>query len=134
VEAGFFLEWHFEQCVVVFRMEDTRRETIDAWEKSLLEVARAWPTEKPYQAMYHVATEGVTSTPYARQRIQERSARFFDEFPHLQGQIAVLLPDSFTGQVMRFVMQTIVRARIPGFEYRAFTDRDKALAWLGNGC
>ncbi len=124
-EAPVSVEWLHDRQIVIFTLKAvTTRAVVDQWFDCVAGVVKSWPADKVYLAMQNVSDKRVTLTPYARVRIRE-----FDELvKHLHGRIAIVLPNTFTGHLIRIFLTTMRwQKKLPTEGFLSFRD---GLAWL----
>ncbi len=122
-EAGLTVEWLYDGRIVVFRLGDVRRQTVDAWSKMVLDEIAKVPLDQPVLFLHDGSKIGIT--PYLSSKVPELHRRA----SHLKGRVAIVMSQSIFGQLIsRFLQSSYMKdARQVN---RGFTSFDKALAWL----
>ncbi len=127
-QANVWVERLRDGQIVVFRVRAaTTRAVVDEWFDHVADVVKNWPAEKVYLAMQDVSDRRVALTPYARGRVRE----FDDLVKHLHGRIAIVLPNTFMGHLIRIFLTTMRwQKKLPTEGFLSFQD---ALNWLEKG-
>jgi hypothetical protein len=122
------VDWLHGGKIVVFTVNAmTTRTVVDEWFDLVAGVVRSWPPDKPYLAMQNVSDKRVNLTPYARSRVRE----FDNLLTHLQGRIAIVLPNTFTGHLIRLFLTTMRwQKKLPTEGFLSYQD---GLNWLEKG-
>lgn len=120
-------EWVADRKIVVFRLEDITRETIDKWAVEATNSLLEWPSDQPFLSLqdfskvYHL-----TITPYLSKKSKELVALR----PEIPGRTAIVLPPRF---FMLPIIQGFVLALARSHKHRErrlFTSETEALLWL----
>jgi hypothetical protein len=124
-EATVSLERLHEGRIVVFTIKGaSTRPVVDKWFDVVAGVVTSWPAEKPYLALHDLTDKRVTLTPYARGRVRE----FDDLVRRLHGRIAIALPNTFMGHMIRLFLATVRWQQALPTE--GFLSKEAALRWL----
>jgi hypothetical protein len=116
-------EWLLGKTIVVYKVTDAHRESIDTWAEACAVDITNWPGDRPVLIIHDLSARGIALTPYAR----ERSQPLMDMRPEAKGRIALVLP----GNIAASLIQLFVRSpkKAPRARH-AFSSREKALEWL----
>jgi hypothetical protein len=124
--AKVVVERVFGDRIHVFRLLDSTRRAIDEYYDVIDETRHSWPVDQPFYCIFDVSNRAVVMNTYARQRMNELSYSAPDG---LHGAYAVVLPNTLVGALIRVFMRVLPN-RNPEFVFEAFTDYEKALAWV----
>lgn len=126
LSATCIFEWVDDQIIVV-RLKDLSRMTIDTWAERSLQIRAALPKgSAAYVALIAGDRLGSFSTPYLRERTRD-IAEFRND---LTTYTAVVNATNTTlGKFMRIVSQSLSRL-FPTVRLRFFTEREEAVTWL----
>ncbi len=124
-EAAVTVEWLHDKQMVIFSVRaEATRAVVDEWFNAVAGVVKSWPPDKVYLAMQNVGDRRVGLTPYARSRVRE----FDDLVKHLHGRIAIVLPNTFAGHMIRLFLTTMRwQQKLPT---EGFVSYKEGLAWL----
>lgn len=120
-------EWVYDRKIVVFSVENTSRDTADAWANGIKEILATWPKEKPYLAIYDVS-KIMSLTPYARKRTEDVAV--FASEQNLHGYTAIVLQNNILSTILKLFVQRDLTRKNAGFERRIFLKREEAIEWL----
>lgn len=120
-------EWLHDRQIVIYTVQDTARETVDAWADAILELMQRWPKNKPYLAIYDVSNV-IALTPYARKRTEAiaKIAATLD----LDGHYAVVLKNNIFSLILKLFIQRDLSSQNHTFERQVFMSREQAIEWL----
>lgn len=125
IVPGFVLEWFDGHRIVGFTGSSPVRAAIDAYVETASRVMREWPDDRPFLVL--VDSSQAPFTPYSIKRMHD----LYRAIPRrLQGSIAVVLPSSAIGKLMRLFAERTRRPFTQNFKVQYFYDRRDALTWL----
>jgi len=125
VGPGVTLRWVRDHRIAVFRITSIAFESIDAWVSAAVQMIANHPPDQPYHVLHDFSAENMSLTPYLRQRIQEALTRS----PQTQGRLAGVVAPGVTNMIVQLFVNTL-RRLVTRREFKVFTDRGEALAWL----
>jgi hypothetical protein len=120
-----YRQWIHDNQIVVYKILDGSRESVDTWVNTVVEILKATPPERPYLAVYDIASV-LTMTPYARQRSQE----IVNAGLHLEGRYALVLSSSVVAQVIRLFVRREIDRQNRRFARGFFKTQQEAIQWL----
>ncbi len=124
VTPSVTFEWILDGRACLMALADMKRETVDAWADKIAAVAREWPADRPFAAMYDVSASWIGLTPYVRER-SAGLAKLRPELPWAYN--AIILPRNVMTQFMALFVRTSERKKI---DAKAFFSREEGLTWL----
>jgi hypothetical protein len=127
-DSGFLLERIFDDQIIVITIKDSSRETIDSWIDAIIKLVETWPADKPVFAIQDFSQRKTGPTPYSRARAKETTSTI----AKLNGYVAMVLPTTFIGQLIRIFYRNASRLNVKrgNMVGKVFTDREKAIGWL----
>ncbi len=123
VAPGFSFKWLYDRRLLYVIGDSSSRADIDAWYQFMASVIKDWPEDRIYLAVQDLSSPKFTLTPYARARASDT----YKVRPALKGRVALILPKTFVGQLIRLFIHGERRNH---FETRFFVTQSDALAWL----
>lgn len=118
------IETLHDNRLVIFRLEDLTRETIDAW----VEAHTAWindlPADEPSFILLDCSTELMAFSPYLR----SRSTQLIRAFADYTGYMVLLVPNRFWQETMKFFFRS--QQRGTHLTTQVMTNQAEAIAWL----
>lgn len=121
-EHGLQREYRHDGRVVIIRVPNPSRLTVDEWVAVHADTVTHWPSGQPVHLLLDLSHSAFT--PYVTQRAKEAN----DAYP-LKGYMALVLEKSVVGVMFQQLSRLLMRKQGElNLEY--FTDADKALAWL----
>lgn len=138
VQIADGIEQTWEGQIAVYTVTDLTDEALIQWSQSIIHTLRNWEANR-FLALYDLSESGVSIpllmrtdyqiSPGLRVKGQDDINRILEIHPELRIYLAVLIPDSNSGNVM------LARSQLYNTEQvntTLFFDRDKALVWLDN--
>ncbi|MCC7451148.1 MAG: hypothetical protein IT324_27295 [Anaerolineae bacterium] len=125
---GVIAEWLYEGQIVVFRLLDVSRSTIDDWSQLVLDAIAAIPEGQPVLFLHDGTSPKVGITPYLTSKVPG----LYHACSHLPGRVAVVVASSTTGQLIALVTRTTY-SRNARQTNRVFVDYNEAFGWLVQG-
>jgi len=118
------VEWVDAGRIVIFRLKDGHRDSVDRWFEVVSEVFAEFPKDEPLLVMHDVRQAGLGAY------IREKSTQLTPKAAHFKkGRYAVVIVDSALSHLVRLFLDVTSRY-LTNRERRAFTDFDTALEWL----
>jgi hypothetical protein len=118
--------WLSDHRIAVYTIPDTRRETIDVWSATVIEMIEKWSPNQPYLVMYDFSSKNSALTPYVR----HWSNILVERAGHLKGELVLILPNSLIAQVVRILLDRQYNVKKPGIRRKIFFTRAEGIAWL----
>jgi hypothetical protein len=117
--------WLENGRIVCFTLTSVARPAVDAWLNASEDTVQSWPIEVPYRSIHDLREADVT--PYIRQQ----SAAAVSRMPtQLKGRSAVVVPRTFTNQLIRLIV-TIDLVRINrNIQRNVFFTQQDAINWV----
>jgi len=125
---GVTAEWLYEGQIVVFRLLDVSRNTIDDWSQLVRDAVAAIPEGQPVLFLHDATSPKVGITPYLTSKVPE----LYRTASHLPGRVAVVVASSTAGQLIALVTRTTY-SRNARQTNRVFVDYASAMDWLVQG-
>lgn len=122
----FRTRMHDDQ-IIVYKVSDSKRQSVDAWANGIRETYESWDNSKPYLAVYDFSVIFALS-PYSRQRVKElvELAKKLE----IRGAYALVLGNN----LVSFALQLFVRRELDqqnrNFVRQFFDSRESAIEWL----
>lgn len=113
--------------IIVYKVSDSKRQSVDAWANGIRETYENWDNSKPYLAVYDFSVIFALS-PYSRQRVKElvELAKKLE----IRGAYAIVLGNN----LVSFALQLFVRRELDqqnrNFVRQFFDSRESAIEWL----
>jgi hypothetical protein len=118
------LEWVDAGRIVVFRLKNGNRDSVDRWFDVVSQVFAEFPVDEPLIVMHDVRDAGLGA--YMR----EKSTQLTPKAAHFsKGRYAVVIADNTLSHLVRLFLNVTSR-RLTTRERRAFTNFDAAVQWL----
>lgn len=121
---GLQIETLHDDHLVIFRLEDLSRETIDAWVAAHTAWIESLPTGEPSFVLLDCSTELMAFSPYLRSRATQLIRAFADT----PGYMVLLVPNRFWQETMKFFFRS--QQRGTHLTTQVMTNRAEAVAWL----
>lgn len=143
LRPGVVCEWFSQGRIIAYRLTKVSQAVVTDWMNLALQQLAAWDKKQPYLALHDLSTRGISVqyatlvefdlmnigiTPAGRDQAQA----IFEAHPSFRARVAIGFNLSVSGQVSQVVMDRI-RSQHPSVQYKAFFNRDQALAWLQDG-
>jgi hypothetical protein len=120
-------EWRHNGRLVIFRLKNVTRASIDAFIDSQLQGIRTFPVGLMMFSMLDISGDAMTLTPYFRDRLEELVAAISQR--NLTGYSAIVMPDGFKHRIFRVMSQFFPR-QVGKFEQKYFLDREEGKLWI----
>ena len=118
------VEWVDEGRIVIFRLKNGNRDSVDRWFEVVSDVFAAFPVDEPLIVMHGMQDAGLGAY------IREKSVQLTPKAAHIKkGRYAVVITDNALSQVVRLFLNVTSR-QLTNRERRLFTNFDAALEWL----
>jgi hypothetical protein len=124
LSSGVTREWIYDRQIVVYTVNDVRRESLDVWTDAFKSDINSWPADRLFRVIQDLRLAGGI-TPYGRTKAQE----MFQARPDVRVWSALVLPSTFVNNLIRL----FVRAQNNPNTMRVrefFRTREDALTWL----
>ncbi len=121
IVPGLTREWLCDGRVVVYRLADEQRATIDMWIDAFRVDLLNWPADRPILIIHDFSSRDTDATPYARQRAHE----LIWMRPELKGKAAIILPATVAALMIKAFVAIAQGKETPRAQ-QAFTSRVKA--------
>ena len=125
ISEKVYRQWRFDRRLVVYKLLDSSRETVDTWVKSVIDVLKEVPTTQPFLAIYDVS-DVLALTPYAR----KRSMDIVTAAQHHQGAYALVLSNAIVSNVMRLFVRREIDPTNRRFVSQFFHRDSEAQTWI----
>lgn len=125
---GVTAEWLYEGQIVVFRLLDVSRNTIDDWSQLVLDAVAAIPEGQPVLFLHDATSPKVGITPYLTAKVPG----LYHAASHIAGRIAVVVASSTSGQLISLVTRNTYSKGARQIN-RVFVDYNEAFGWLAQG-
>lgn len=126
--SGVTAEWLYEGQIVVFRLSDVTRNTIDGWSQLVLDAIAAIPAGQPVLFLHDSTSPKVGITPYLTSKVPG----LFRQCSHIPGRVAVVVASSTAGQLISLVTRNTY-SKDARQTSRVFVNYNEALDWLAQG-
>jgi hypothetical protein len=126
--AGFTQEITYDGQLVICILTDSKRETVDAYIDSCIELMKAWDSPKSLNFLHDISHQEVALTPYFRSRLNEIPGIMRELKPMDRFHAAALLQNSLLSRIFKMFGETFSRSS--GVKVRFFVNRQQALDWL----
>jgi hypothetical protein len=124
LSQGATRQWLYDKRIVVYRIQDIHRETVDAWANAVTEDVNNWSPNRPLLNMHDfTAIETLSFSPY----VASRARALTSLAPNHAGRTALVMQKSLVSTIIYLFLksqQNKVRPR------KIFTDAREGLAWL----
>ena len=124
-DAGVTVEWLYGDRIVVFRLTDVSRKTVDAWSRLVLSEIAKVPVDQPLLFMHDVSAPGVGPTPTLATKVPG----LHHAASHLKGRVAIVMAESIYGQLVSGFLHSRYMGSARQVN-RGFTSYEEALIWL----
>jgi hypothetical protein len=111
--------------ILILRLMDSRRETINAWYEDCSLLMSKWQPGQRLRYLHDVR-EAEVVTPYAVDRVV-RVVRQMRQIPVTDGRGAILVNSSTLAELLSTFLK---RRTLVNWQIRFFQDEDEALRWL----
>ena len=115
-------EWLENNRILCYRLHNTQRGTVEAWEQDLSQELTGWPEGKTWRLLLDVRAESIISAYSLLRARKIASLR-----PELRGQLAVLIGDRLASQIIGMAIRNVPN------RYRqrmVFANESFAVHWL----
>lgn len=129
VGPGVYRCWLEDAQILMLRVTNTSRTSVDAYIAASIQAVEQWPQDKPYFALKELAPE-LTVTPYLYRRTYE--VGYLVQERRLRGRTTLVA----SNRAAHHIIEMIIRAdsaETPHMLRRSFTNRHAALTWLKEG-
>lgn len=128
ISEGVWQQYLCDRQVVVWKLFDMTRQTVDAWVESCLrEMYRCFRDDQEIRALQDLSERNVTQTPYGTERGEEVAKAY----PELRGRTAAILPPTIDAHRIRLFFKRTVTQETR--QRDVFNDPVKALAYITEG-
>jgi hypothetical protein len=117
-------EWVYDGRIAVITCAMLTRHSVDEWIDLTKETISNWPPNQPFRLMQDGSDPRNMITPYLATRVNELNQLF----PNLEGFLAVVVPHTIGGQMIKMFMNKI--ALHHHVTTKAFVTRSDGLEWL----
>jgi hypothetical protein len=117
------MRWYHDNRIVAFTIRTVARSSWEAWQKSMMDLKRDWPADRPFLNLQDNVYDKVASTPSIRE-FAVQVGRFRPEIVQYN---AIILPKNFVAQ---FVEMSTRIHKDPNVTNRVFATVEEGLAWL----
>src|SRR5579871_655545 len=114
---GVWRAWMYDRRIVVYKMTNATRSSIDTWADTMYDDAIHWPEPKPFLALHDI--RHLAATPYARHRTIDVARRFPKTLP---GRQATLISPTPLGLTIRLLGTQQVSHLVPNQDFEFFFD------------
>lgn len=121
-QEGVQREWRHDRRLVIIRIPNPVRSTVDEWAVVHGDTVGNWPANQPILMLLDMRECGFT--PYVREKSTEASERH-----KWNGQLALILQKGVVGLLFQQLARLLVRQQ-GDLQLGYYTDFDKGLAWL----
>jgi hypothetical protein len=111
--------------ITVLTVTSIQHDAVDAWANATLALLAEHDPAQPSLMLHDVSKKNLSLTPYIRSRTLE----MINARPEVPGRVAVVLPDTGAGTLIRHFINQLNRLQ-KGRRRRLFATREEALAWL----
>ncbi|MCI0709722.1 MAG: hypothetical protein L0154_06115 [Chloroflexi bacterium] len=131
VGTGVIKTTYVDDGIVVLSVQDSHRESIDTWVKTVEELVKTWPDNQPYKVIHDASK--VFFSPYFRRQAEYISKRTVEiRGEDYQINIAIVLADNPTAHILRLFLRRVIRPSFSAWRMEMFNQVETALSWMRN--